>query len=105
MQSLERRWEDFEKLGTVLLGISVDTSPSKRAWAKELGIRHLRLLADFWPHGGVAASLGLFRKAEGTSMRANVILDESGRAIFVKVYPIPELPDVNEILAFLREKA
>ena len=103
MQSVDAKYEEFEALGTVPLGLSVDTVPSKKAWAKELGLKNLRLLADFWPHGAAAASLGIFRDEGGTSERANIILDEKGRVIFVKVYPMPELPDVGELLAFLRE--
>ena len=35
-------------MNTVALGIRVDTVPSKKAWAKELGIKNTRLLSDFW---------------------------------------------------------
>jgi peroxiredoxin len=50
MQSLEENRESFEKNNTVTVGVSVDSSPSKKAWAKELKIENTRLLADFWPH-------------------------------------------------------
>jgi len=50
MISLEKNRERLEKLNTVALGISVDTVPSKKAWAKELGIKNTRILSDFWPH-------------------------------------------------------
>lgn len=33
MKSLEENRERFEKLNTVALGLSVDTVPSKKAWA------------------------------------------------------------------------
>jgi len=38
MNSLEEKHELFTKLNTVAFGISVDPIPSKRAWAKELGL-------------------------------------------------------------------
>lgn len=101
MKSLEANLGEFEKYNTVPLGLSIDAYPSKNAWAKELGIAAVKLLADFWPHGGVAAAYGIFREAEGFSERANVILDESGKVIWVKVYDIPQLPDINEVLAAL----
>jgi peroxiredoxin len=44
--------------------------------------------------------MGLLR-AEGFSERANVIVNETGKIIFVKVYPIRELPDIGEILSVL----
>lgn len=83
------------------LGISVDTVPSKKAWAKELGIENTRLLSDFWPHGEVAQLYGIFREKDGFSERANIILDEKQQVIFVKVYPIAQLPDIEEIIKVL----
>ena len=100
MQTLEKNKRSFDKFNTVAVGLSVDSVPSKAAWAKSLRIKRTRLLADFWPHGGVAKSMGLLR-AEGFSERANVIVDEAGKIIFVKVYPIRELPDIGEILRVL----
>jgi len=103
MQSLEANHEAFQSLNTIPLGFSVDAVPCKKAWAKSLGIEKTDLLADFWPHGGIAAKLGLFIDKFGFSERANVILDEQRKAIFVKVYPIKELPDINEVLDFLKK--
>ncbi len=100
MQSLEKNKRSLDKLNTVAVGLSVDSVPSKAAWAKSLRIKNTGLLADFWPHGGVAKSMGLLR-AEGFSERANVIVNETGEIIFVKVYPIRELPDIGEILRML----
>ncbi|MEI6509665.1 MAG: redoxin domain-containing protein [bacterium] len=101
MQSLEAQFERFAALGAEPFGLSIDTTFSKHAWAKSLGIEKVRLLSDFWPHGALAKALGLFREKEGSSERANVLLDEDGRALWVKVYPISELPDLEEILARL----
>ncbi len=102
MQSLEANFEAFRSLNTVPLGFSVDSVPCKKAWAISLGIEKVDLLADFWPHGGIAAKLGIFIDKFGFSERANIILDEQRKAIFVKVYPIRELPDINEVLDFLK---
>ncbi len=103
MKSLEKNHARFEKLNTVALGISVDTVPSKKAWAKELGIKNTKLLSDFWPHGKTAQSYGIFRDKEGVSERANIIVDETGKVVFVKIYPISQLPDIEEILKALEE--
>ncbi|MBA4422241.1 MAG: peroxiredoxin [Syntrophus sp. (in: bacteria)] len=102
MKTLEKNRRAFARLNTVALGLSVDTVPSKKAWAAALKIKETRLLCDFWPHGKVAKSLGLFRPIQGFSERANMILDETGKVVFVKVYPIKELPDITEILTLLR---
>jgi peroxiredoxin len=103
MQSLEENKDIFESVNTVAVGLSVDTVPSKKAWAKELGITSTRLLADFWPHGAVAKLYGIFREKEGISERANIIVDEAGKVIFFKVYEISQLPDIQEIINFLKK--
>ncbi|HOG16338.1 MAG: putative peroxiredoxin [Syntrophaceae bacterium PtaU1.Bin231] len=102
MKALEKSRKAFASLGTVAVGVSIDTVPSKAAWAKALKIRSTPLLCDFWPHGKVARALGLFRPQNGFSERACVVVDEKGKAVFVKVYPIGELPDLKEIFAVLR---
>ncbi|BCV22061.1 redoxin domain-containing protein [Moorella sp. Hama-1] len=103
MKALENKLAEFKNLQTMPLGLSVDAVPTKNAWAKHLEIANVSLLADFWPHGSVAKEYGLFRDKEGFSERANVILDEDGRVIWVKVYGIHELPDLSEVIGFLSE--
>jgi peroxiredoxin len=103
MQSLEANRETFASLNTAAVGLSVDAVPTKNAWAKELGIKETPLLADFWPHGQVARLYGIFREKEGFSERANIILDERGKVVFVKIYEISQLPDINEIIGVLKK--
>jgi peroxiredoxin len=103
MLDLERHKAEFDRLGAVALGISVDSVPSKRAWAEALGIEETPLLADFWPHGEVARRFKIFREKDGFSERAVFILDEQGIVRFAKVYPIRELPPIKEVLAALEE--
>jgi len=103
MRCLERDMAVFESLDTVPVGISVDSIPCKAAWAKELKLEKLKILSDFWPHGAVAKDLGLFREKEGFSERANVLIDEEGVVVFSKVYPLAKLPDLQEIIHFLKE--
>lgn len=103
MQSLEVNYQAFQDCNTMPLGISVDSVPCKKAWAENIGIAKLNLLADFWPHGGLASRLGIFIEQFGISERANIVLDEQRVAIFVKVYPIKQLPDVQEVISFLKK--
>jgi peroxiredoxin len=103
MQSLEANYDVFQRLNTVPLGLSVDSVPCKKAWAEKLGIEKTDLLADFWPHGGLAMRLGIFIDKFGFSERANIILDEKRSASLVKIYPLRELPDINEVLDFLKK--
>ena len=102
MKSLEENRVALESLNTIPVGISVDSVPCKKAWAGSLGITRTRLLCDFWPHGKVAQIYGLFRDANGFSERANVIVDEKQMVVFVKVYPVHELPDIQEVIRVLK---
>ena len=104
MKSLESNFEEFEKLNTIAVGINLDTIPSKKAWADSLGLKHTRILSDFWPHGKVAKLYGLFRDGEGFSERANILINENQEIEFFRIYELGKLPDINEILTFLREK-
>ena len=104
MQSLENNWEIFEELNTVAVGVSVDSSPSKKAWAESLRIQHTRLLADFWPHGKVAQQFGIFRENDGISERVNIIIDEKQETEYVQIYEISQLPDINEIITVLKSE-
>ena len=102
MKSLETNRARLGDLNTVAVGVSVDTVPSKKAWAKSLGIEGTRLLSDFWPHGAIAELYGIFRKDDGISERANIILDERQNVSFVKVYEIGKLPDIEEVLGHIK---
>lgn len=103
MKSLELNFNEFEKLNTIAVGINVDSIPSKKAWADSLGLKHTRILSDFWPHGKVAKLYGIFRNAEGFSERANILVNENQEIEFIRIYELGELPDINEILTILRE--
>jgi len=102
MQSLEANKDVFASLNTAPLGLSVDSVPCKKAWADSLGIKSVPLVADFWPHGEVASAYGIFREKNGFSERANIIVDEKGKVVFFKVYEISQLPDINEIIGFIK---
>jgi peroxiredoxin len=103
MKSLEDNYQTLTSLNTIPVGLSVDAVPTKKAWADDMKLKHLRILSDFWPHGAVAKAYGLFREHGGTSERANVIVDEKGKVAWVKVYEISQLPDINEVIDILKK--
>jgi peroxiredoxin len=101
MISLEEKRDVLATLNCVPVGISVDSRPCKLAWAKSLSIKNTPLLCDFWPHGAAAMKYGIFRDENGFSERANIIVDEKQKVVFVKIYPVHSVPDIGEIIAFL----
>ena len=103
MKALEKNKQKFDVSNTIAVGISIDSVPSKEAWSRELGIKNIRLLSDFWPHGKVAEQYCIFREQNGFSERANIIISENQNIAFIKIYEISKLPDIDEILRFLED--
>jgi alkyl hydroperoxide reductase subunit AhpC len=67
----------FSDAGAELVGISVDSKHTLRAWA-EAESYEFPLLADFWPHGEVAAAYGAFDAERGTAERATFVIGPDG---------------------------
>lgn len=74
----------FAERGVTLVGISVDSKYTLRAWA-EREEYEFTLLADFWPHGAVAKEYGVFLADKGYANRATFLIDQAGiiRASFI----------------------
>ncbi|TGC08937.1 redoxin domain-containing protein [Methanolobus halotolerans] len=103
MKLLEENYEKFSSMNTVALGISIDSVPSKKAWAKELGVEKTVFLSDFWPHGAVARMYGMFNEDMGVSKRASILIDEDLKVKYIKVYETRSLPDIDEIFVAIRD--
>ncbi len=101
MKDINENLDKFGELNVVPLGFSVDSVPAKSAWAKELGIEAFQLIADFEPKGEFAKKLGIWNE-KGFSERANIIIDEEGKIMFIKIYPLSEQPDFKEIFEALK---
>lgn len=63
-----------------LLGISVDSAHTLRAWAAQEGYE-FSILSDFWPHGAVAREYGAFVEQAGIATRATVIIGQDRRVL------------------------
>ena len=74
----------FQSQGIELIGISVDSKATLRAFAEKEGY-DFTLLADFWPHGEVAKEYGVFLEEKGFANRATFLVDINGviRASFI----------------------
>jgi mycoredoxin-dependent peroxiredoxin len=93
--------KDFEKLDAQVLGLSVDSVWSHKAWAEKMGIRY-PLLADFQPRGAVAEKFGVYLPEKGITGRAIAIIDRNSKLAWFKNYEILQVPDVNEIAQALQ---
>jgi len=92
----------FDTLDAEVLGISVDSAWSHKAYAEKMGIKY-SLLADFQPRGAVADKYGVFLPDKGITGRAIVIVNKDGKVAWVKNYDIPVVPDVAEVASALQQ--
>jgi peroxiredoxin len=92
----------FEQLDAQVLGLSVDSVWSHKAWAEKMGIRY-PLLADFHPRGAVASKFGVYLEDKGITGRAIAIIDKAGKVAWFKQYDIPTVPDVKEVAQALAQ--
>ncbi|MCL2584807.1 MAG: peroxiredoxin [Streptosporangiales bacterium] len=78
-----------------LITVSVDSMFTHRAWADAEKFE-FSLLADFWPHGAVAKSYGVFDEDKGLATRGTFVIDKQGKVTWKVVNPIPEARDIAD---------
>jgi len=86
----------FERLNAQVLGLSVDSLWSHKAFAEKMGIRY-PLLADFNPRGAVADKFGFFLPDYGITIRAIAIVDKTGKVAWLQKYDFTAVPDMKEV--------
>jgi mycoredoxin-dependent peroxiredoxin len=84
--------EAFRNDDVETLAVSVDSAPTHQRWAHEQGF-DFPLLSDFWPHGEVAQTYGVFEDALGIAARATFVIDRDGTVVYTDRNPIPEARD------------
>jgi len=74
----------FQNDDVQVLTISVDSVYSHKIFAEREGFE-FPLLADFWPHGGVAQLYGVFNEASGIANRGTFLVDKDGIVRFAEL--------------------
>ncbi|OLD81632.1 MAG: hypothetical protein AUF67_07360 [Acidobacteria bacterium 13_1_20CM_58_21] len=90
----------FETLAAEVLGVSVDSVWSHKAFAEKMGIKY-SLLADFHPRGAMSEKYGVYLADKGITGRAIAIVNKAGKVAWFKNYDIPVVPDLKEVAAAL----
>jgi peroxiredoxin len=67
----------FEADNVQVLAVSTDPVFALRAWA-DAEKYPFPLLSDFWPHGEVAKSYGVFNETTGSAVRGTFLIDTAG---------------------------
>ena len=85
---------EAERDDVELLTVSVDSVYAHRAWAETEGYK-FGLLSDFWPHGEVARSYGVFDDEKGIATRGTFIIDKGGVVRWKVVNAILQARDIT----------
>jgi len=92
--------KNFETLDAEVLGVSVDSVWSHKAYAEKMGIKY-SLLADFHPKGAMSEKYGIYMPEKGITGRSIIIIGKDGKVAWVKNYDIPVVPDIKEVATAL----
>lgn len=70
----------FQDASVELLAISVDSKFVQKLFAEQEKYE-FNVLADFWPHGGVAKQYGVFLEEHGIANRATFVINKDGELV------------------------
>jgi mycoredoxin-dependent peroxiredoxin len=94
--------KQFETLDAEVLGVSVDSTWSHKAYAEKMGIKY-SLLADFHPKGAMSEKYGVYLPDKGITGRSIIIVGKDGNVAWRKDYEILTVPDIKEVAAALSQ--
>jgi peroxiredoxin (alkyl hydroperoxide reductase subunit C) len=91
----------FENDDVLTVSISVDSVYTHKIFAEREGYE-FPLLADFWPHGGVAQTYGVFNEVAGIANRGTFLVDKDGIVRFAEMNNPGEGRDADEWRAAIK---
>jgi len=80
-----------------VLGVSVDSLWSHRAFAEKLGISY-PLLSDFHPKGEVAKKYGVYLEDRGMAARTAFVIGKDGKILDIVKSDVPVARDIAALL-------
>ncbi|GIE84686.1 peroxiredoxin [Actinoplanes regularis] len=84
LTEIQKRLDEYADERVQVLTVSVDSVYSHKVWAEQEGFE-FPLLADFWPHGEVARSFGVFNEETGFANRGTFLIDADGIIRFAEM--------------------
>lgn len=85
-----------------VVSISVDSAYTHKVFSEREGYE-FPLLSDFWPHGAVARSYGVFNEAAGFANRGTFLVDRDGIVRFAEMNQPGEGRDAQKWLDAIAE--
>jgi len=101
--AINAKIDDFHKLNTSLVGVSVDSVFAHKKWAEELGGLEYPLLSDF--NKRTARDYNVLLEEEGTALRATFIINPDGIIKYMTVsdnFVGRSIPETVRVLAALQ---
>jgi peroxiredoxin len=92
----EEKSAKFLRYNCQVLGISVDSIASHKAWAASLGGVSFPLMSDYWPHGAVSQKYGVLND-RGYADRTVFLIDTNGIIRFIGRYDYETIPDIEDL--------
>jgi peroxiredoxin len=84
LDEIREHLTQYQNDDTATLTISVGPPPTHKVWAKQSGFT-FPVLSDFWPHGAVAKSYGVFNDDSGFANRGTFVVDRAGIIRFAEM--------------------
>ena len=104
LTGIRDRLDEFLTFDTEVIAISTDPTYSLRVFADRDGL-NFPLLSDFWPHGAVASSYGVFDAELGVARRSSFAVDKEGVVRWSVHHQLPDERDLEDHLAQLHHLA
>ena len=86
----------FQNENVELVAISCDPMYANKVFAEQEGYK-FQVLSDFWPHGAVAKSYGVFEESRGCATRGTFIVDKDGN---LKWQVVNSLGEARNVVAY-----
>ncbi|MDG4840860.1 peroxiredoxin [Micromonospora sp. WMMD967] len=84
LREVQDNLDEYANDDVQVLTVSVDSVYSHKIWADREGYQ-FPMLADFWPHGGVAQAYGVFNDVAGFANRGTFVIDKTGVVRFAEM--------------------
>jgi len=82
MQAFQQNLSKLEAADTQVLGVSMDSPFSNKAWAQQIGVT-FPLLSDWG--GDITKEYGLYNPQYKAARRATFVIDKEGKVVEVKL--------------------
>lgn len=100
--SIRDQIEQFQNDDVETIAVSIDSPFAHKVWAEQQGFT-FPILSDFWPHGEVARTYGVFNEAVGAAERGTFIIDRDGVIRYSVHNGLPDARDQEAYLQALKD--